>query len=211
MISLWNLGVRSLVVASAVILASACEKKDAQPTPASPGAANSGGGTSGTGATQAAAGSLHDLSAKRIDGTDEKLSTYKGKVVLVVNTASQCGFTPQYEGLEKLYAAKKDKGFVVLGFPSNDFGSQEPDNESTIATFCRSKYSIDFPMFSKVKTKGEGVHPVYAFVSANHGAPKWNFHKYLVGKDGAVVKAFSSSTTPDSQELTAAIDQALAK
>jgi glutathione peroxidase len=159
--------------------------------------------------------SLHDLSAKDIMGADQKLATYKGKVVLVVNTASQCGYTPQYEGLEKLHEQTKDKGFAVIGFPSNDFGGQEPDNEAKIATFCKTQYGVTFPMFSKVKTKGDGAHPVYQFLAqagppgASFGAPKWNFHKYLVGKDGKVRAAFGSSTTPESAELKTAIEAAL--
>jgi glutathione peroxidase len=159
--------------------------------------------------------SLHDLSAKDIMGVEQKLATYKGKVVLVVNTASQCGYTPQYEGLEKLHEQAKDKGFAVIGFPSNDFGGQEPDNEAKIATFCKTQYGVTFPMFSKVKTKGEGVHPVYQFLAqsgppgGNFGAPKWNFTKYLVGKDGKVRAVFGSSTTPESAELKTAIDAAL--
>ena len=153
--------------------------------------------------------SLHDLTANTLDGTPQNLSDYKGKVLLVVNTASQCGYTPQYAGLEKLYESYKDKGFVVLGFPSNDFGGQEPGTPAEIKTFCEKKYHVTFPLFAKVKTKGEGQSPVYKFLVAGHGEPKWNFHKYVVGKDGRVRAAFPSAVKPDSAELKDAIEAAL--
>ncbi|MCC7382446.1 MAG: glutathione peroxidase [Deltaproteobacteria bacterium] len=152
--------------------------------------------------------SFYDLEVKRLDGKPGNLAGYKGKVAVVVNTASECGFTPQYEGLEKLYRELKDKNVVVLGFPSNDFGAQEPGTPEQIETFCKTKYGIDFPMFEKVKTRGAGQSAVYAFLSKDHGEPKWNFHKYVVGKDGRVVAAFPSKVTPDSKELRAAIDKA---
>ncbi len=155
--------------------------------------------------------SLHDLTVNRLDGKPEALAGYKGKVVLVVNTASECGYTPQYKGLEALYEEYKDKGVVVLGFPSNDFGGQEPGSSEQIKTFCERKYNVTFPMFEKVKTKGEGQSPLYAFLTAKFGEPKWNFHKYLVGKDGQVIAAFPSKVTPESAELRQAIDEARAK
>jgi glutathione peroxidase len=153
--------------------------------------------------------SFHDLSANRLDGKPEPLSGYQGKVVLVVNTASECGYTPQYAGLEKLYQEYKSKGVVVVGFPSNDFGGQEPGSAEEIKKFCELRYKVTFPMFEKVKTKGDGQSPVYAFLSKDHPAPKWNFHKYVVGKDGQVKAAFPSSVTPESAELKSAIDSAL--
>jgi glutathione peroxidase len=155
--------------------------------------------------------SFFDLTAKTLDGKPQPLSAYRGQVVLVVNTASECGFTPQYGGLEKLHEQYKGKGFAVLGFPSNDFGGQEPGTAEQIASFCSTKYDITFPLFEKVHTKGPEQSPVYAFVTKQHGEPKWNFHKYLIGKDGQVVAAFSSKVTPESDELRGAIDQALAK
>jgi glutathione peroxidase len=155
--------------------------------------------------------SLYELTANRLDGKPEPLADYKGKVVLVVNTASECGYTPQYKGLEALYEEYKDKGVVILGFPSNDFGGQEPGTSTQIAQFCERKYAVKFPMFEKVKTKGEGKSPVYEFLTAKNGEPKWNFHKYLVGKDGQVIAAFPSSVTPESAELRKAIDDARAK
>lgn len=153
--------------------------------------------------------SFYELTANTLDGAPRKLSDYKGKVVVVVNTASQCGYTPQYAGLEKLYEDYKDKGVVVLGFPSNDFGGQEPGTAAEIKTFCETKYHVTFPMFAKVKTKGEGQSPVYTFLVAKNGAPKWNFHKYVVGKDGQVAASFPSSVKPDSDELKTAIEAAL--
>ncbi|MFP2929275.1 glutathione peroxidase [Pyxidicoccus sp. 3LG] len=155
--------------------------------------------------------SFHDLSANRLDGKPENLSSYQGKVVLVVNTASECGYTPQYAGLEKLYQDYKDKGLVVVGFPSNDFGGQEPGSAEEIKKFCELRYKVTFPMFEKVKTKGDGQSPVYAFLAKEHPAPKWNFHKYVVGKDGQVKAAFPSAVTPDSAELKTAIDGALSQ
>lgn len=155
--------------------------------------------------------SFHALQVNKLDGSKANLSEYSGKVALVVNTASECGYTPQYAGLEQLYAARKGEGLVVLGFPSNDFGGQEPGTAEQIQTFCRTKYGIQFPMFEKVKTKGPGKHPIYELLGAAHGEPKWNFHKYLVGKDGRVIAAFPSSVAPDSPELKKAIDAALAE
>lgn len=155
------------------------------------------------------AGSLFDLSATSIDGKPTPLSTWKGEVVLVVNTASECGFTPQYAGLEKLYGEYHGRGFTVLGFPSNDFGGQEPGTAAEIKTFCEKRYKVTFPMFDKVATKGSDQSPVYAFLARDKGEPRWNFHKYLVGKDGKVVAAFPSSVAPDSPELRKAIDAAL--
>jgi glutathione peroxidase len=156
-------------------------------------------------------GSLHELSAVRLDGTTEALSAYKGKVLLVVNVASECGYTPQYKGLQELYERRQGQGFAVLGFPSNDFGGQEPGTSSEIATFCQKNYGVTFPMFSKVSTLGAEASPVYRLLSAAAGPPKWNFHKYLVGKDGKVRKGFPSSVTPQDAVLAAAIDAALAE
>jgi len=166
---------------------------------------------SATAVAQEKAMSFHELSASRLNGQSEKLSEYRGKVLLVVNTASECGYTPQYAGLEKLSQAYKDKSVVVLGFPSNDFGGQEPGSAEQIARFCELRYKVTFPMFDKVKTKGEGQSPVYEFLARQHGAPKWNFHKYVVGKDGQVKAAFPSAVTPDSAELKAALERALAE
>jgi glutathione peroxidase len=147
---------------------------------------------------QAAAGSLYDLKTDSIEGKAVDLAAYRGKVTLVVNVASQCGYTPQYAGLEKLHRELAPKGFAVLGFPSNDFGNQEPGTAEEIKTFCRLKYDVTFPMFSKVVTKaGASQSPVYAFLGQSGQLPGWNFGKYVVGKDGQVVAFFPSKVTPD--------------
>jgi glutathione peroxidase len=155
--------------------------------------------------------SFFDLSARRLDGQPQELSQYRGQVALVVNTASECGFTPQYDGLEKLYEAHKSQGFVVLGFPSNDFGGQEPGTADEIAAFCDTRFRVKFPLFEKVKTKGEGQSPVFAWLAKEAAEPKWNFHKYLIGRDGKLIKAFPSKVAPDDRELASAIDAALAQ
>ena len=153
--------------------------------------------------------SLYEITANTLAGTPQPLAAYRGKVVLVVNTASECGFTPQYAGLEKLFEEYQGKGLVVLGFPSNDFGGQEPGSAEQIRTFCHTHYGVQFPMFEKVATKGAAQSPVFHFLAQKHGEPKWNFHKYLVGKDGQVRQAFSSKVAPESKELREAIDAAL--
>lgn len=153
--------------------------------------------------------SFFDLKTKTLEGAPFDLSAYKGKVVLVVNTASECGFTPQYEGLEQLHQELKDKGLVVVGFPSNEFGGQEPGTPQEIRNFCTLKYKVTFPMFEKVKTQGPEASPVYAFLTQKHPAPKWNFHKYLVGKDGQVRGEYPSKVGPTGATLRAAIEAAL--
>ena len=153
--------------------------------------------------------SFHDFTVNTIDLAPKNLADYEGKVLLVVNTASECGNTPQYAGLERLYQEYKGKGLVVLGFPSNDFGRQEPGSEAAIKDFCSTRYHVTFPLFQKVKTKGEGQAPVYKFLTAQHDAPKWNFAKYLVGKNGEVIRAFGASVPPEDAALRAAIEAAL--
>jgi glutathione peroxidase len=152
---------------------------------------------------------FHDLSAESLDGKPQPLASYKGKVLLVVNTASECGFTPQYAGLQKLYEELGPKGLVVLGFPSNDFGAQEPGTAEQIQTFCSTRFHVTFPLFAKVRTKGPEASPVYKFLAREHGEPKWNFHKYVVGKDGKVKAAFASAVKPESEELRKALLAAL--
>jgi len=154
--------------------------------------------------------SFHDLSAKLLDGTDKDLRDYAGRVLLVVNVASLCGSTPQYAGLQKLYETYKDRGFDVLGFPSNDFGGQEPGTAEQIAKFCSTKYKVTFPLFEKIVTQGPGQSPVFRYLSADYGEPKWNFFKYLVGKNGRVKKVFPNSVEPESPEVAKAIEAALA-
>jgi len=172
-----------------------------------------GAGFAGTVSAQppAAVSSFYDLKTLGLDGSPGNLTQYKGKVSLVVNVASKCGFTPQYEGLEKLQREMKGKGFNVLGFPSNDFGGQEPGSAQEIATFCKLTYDVTFPMFEKVVTrKGAGQSPVYAFLGASGRLPAWNFSKYLVDKQGKVVAFFPSEVTPEDPALRAAIAKALA-
>jgi glutathione peroxidase len=159
---------------------------------------------------EASMSSLYDLSANGLDGRPRNLSAYRGEVALVVNTASECGYTPQYDGLEKLFETYKDKGFVVLGFPSNDFGKQEPGTAEQIAAFCSTRFHIKFPLFEKVRTKGGGQSPVFHLLAEAGGEPKWNFHKYLVGRDGHLVRAFPSNVEPSAPELVAAVEAALA-
>jgi glutathione peroxidase len=153
--------------------------------------------------------SFFDLSATTLDGRDQPMTAYKDKVVLVVNTASECGFTPQYAGLEKLWQEYGERGLVVLGFPSNDFGQQEPGTAEEIRDFCDLKFQVTFPMFAKVKTKGDGQSPVFGFLTAKHPKPRWNFYKYLIGRDGQVHDYFVSITSPDSKRLRRAVDKAL--
>lgn len=147
---------------------------------------------------------------KSIDGKDVDLASYAGKVVLVVNVASRCGFTRQYAGLESLYSSKKNAGLVVLGFPANDFGSQEPGTDAEIASFCSTNFGVTFPMFSKIAVKGGSQHPLFARLSAAKGEPKWNFTKYLIGRDGTIIERFDSRVAPDDPAMLKAIDAALA-
>ncbi len=154
--------------------------------------------------------SLYSLKAKSLEGKEVDLADYKNKVTLVVNVASECGFTPQYEGLQKLHEELSEKGFAVLGFPSNEFGGQEPGDAAKIRKFCDSKYSVKFPLFEKVVTKaGSGQSPVYAFLTQGRDAPSWNFCKYLVGKDGKVIKFYESKIKPDDKGLRADIEAAM--
>ena len=144
------------------------------------------------------------------DDAPQNLCQYSGKVTLVINTASYCGYTAQYEGLEKLYAKYKDKGFVVLGFPSNDF-SQEPGNNKDIADFCYNTYGVKFPMFAKSSVKGKEMNPLFAALSKASGkSPGWNFHKYLLDKEGKLLANYGSSVSPDDKNLVATIEKALA-
>ncbi len=151
--------------------------------------------------------------AKRLDGTEEKLDVYKGKVVLVVNVASKCGNTPQYAGLQKLFNEKKDAGLVVLGFPSGDFRNQELGTSKEIAEFCSSKYQITFPMFERVSVKGADAHPLFKQLVAQPAPigvePDWNFTKYLIDRQGNVVARFSAKTKPDNTDLVKQIDELL--
>lgn len=149
---------------------------------------------------------VYDFKVKTITGEETTLKPYKGKVLLIVNVASKCGYTPQYEGLEALYRKYKDRGLVVLGFPCNQFGSQEPGTETEIQNFCRVNYGVTFPMFSKIKVNGEETHPLYRYLKSEQPgilgteSIKWNFTKFLVNKEGKVVERFGSSTKPSELE-----------
>lgn len=158
----------------------------------------------------AADSSLLDIPVKDIDGKETTLkAAHPGKVLLIVNVASECGYTPQYAGLQALHEKMAAKGLAVLGFPSNDFGGQEPGSEAQIKTFCATNYKVTFPMFAKVAVKSSPQHPLYAALQSAAGDVGWNFEKFLVGKDGKVIKKFGSDVEPDSPELLAAIEEAL--
>ena len=146
--------------------------------------------------------SAHDFSATSIDGIERQLVDYKGKVILVVNTASQCGFTGQYKGLEELYRTYADRGLVVLGFPCDQFGNQEPGDEEEIATFCERNFGVTFPLFSKIDVNGKDAHPLYQWLRSEKGGMvgskiRWNFTKFLIDPEGKVVQRYGSTTTPD--------------
>ncbi|MEY4484421.1 MAG: hypothetical protein RL693_1873 [Verrucomicrobiota bacterium] len=158
--------------------------------------------------------SLQDIPLKDIEGKATSLKAYQGKVLLLVNVASECGNTPQYEGLQALYEKYKDKGLVVLGFPCNDFGAQEPGSNEEIKQFCTAKYKVTFPMFDKIHVKGEEQHPLYAALTGTSGAfpgnVTWNFGKFLIGRDGKPLKRIDPGTEPTDAEVVKAIEEALA-
>jgi len=165
-------------------------------------------------ATLFAASGVYSFTLNSIDGQPAPLANYKGKVVLMVNVASQCGYTPQYAGLEALYEKYKDQGFVILGFPANNFGAQEPGTNEEIKTFCTRKYSVTFPMYSKISVKGSDQAPLYSYLTKDTGPGltgdiKWNFTKFLVDCNGKVVQRFESAVTPDSKEIVAAVEKEL--
>ena len=159
--------------------------------------------------------SVYDFTLKNIDGKETNLGDYRGKVLLLVNVASRCGYTPQYEGLEKLYLKYKDRGLVVMGFPANNFMGQEPGTNEEIKTFCSLKYNVTFPMFSKISVKGDDIHPLYKYLTDKQSDPqfggdvKWNFNKFLVGRDGRIIGRFEPAVKPESPEVAQAIEHAL--
>ena len=163
----------------------------------------------------AASPSIYDFKVKNIDGKEVKLKQYRGNVLLVVNTASKCGYTPQYASLESTYEKYKDKKFLILGFPANNFGAQEPGSDAEIKDFCESRYKVTFPMFAKISVKGDDADPLYAYLTSKTinpdygGEITWNFNKFLIDRKGKIVARFSSKQTPDSPEVTAAIEAAL--
>ncbi len=169
----------------------------------------------GLGGGLAAAASVFDFHPQDIDGTPVALEQYRGKVLLIVNVASRCGFTYQYEGLEALYRQYKDRGLVILGFPSNDFLGQEPGSNAEIKQFCTLKYDVTFPMFSKIRVKGDGMDPLYRYLTDSREDPKfsgpisWNFNKFLIGKDGSVIGRFRTQDEPQSLAIRQAIEAAL--
>lgn len=169
-----------------------------------------------TGATLRAEDSVHEFKVKNIEGKDVDLSEYKGKVLLIVNVASKCGATKQYDPLQALYHKYEDKGLVVLGFPANNFGGQEPGSDEEIAEFCSSKYNVEFPMFSKVSVKGDDKAPLFTYLTAAENPDKqgdigWNFEKFLIGKDGKLIRRFATRVDPANEDLVAAIETALAE
>jgi glutathione peroxidase len=170
-----------------------------------------------TAARAGGASTLYGFTLPDLDGKPVSLSAYRGKVLLLVNTASKCGFTPQYEGLEKLSKAYRERGLVVAGFPANNFHEQEPGSNAQIKDFCATKYGVDFAMFGKISVKGEEIHPLYRWLTAKETDPafagdiQWNFTKFLVDREGKVIARFPSAVTPDSPELKAAVEKALGK
>jgi glutathione peroxidase len=161
----------------------------------------------------ASAMTAHDFSFAKLGGGEINMKDFAGHVVLVVNVASQCGFTSQYRDLEALYEAKGSRGLIILGVPSNDFGGQEPGDEEAIAHFCDTNYHVKFPMTGKVEILGQGRHPFYQWIAQEVGAdalPRWNFHKFLIGKDGALIDSFPSRAAPLGSEVLTAIEKALA-
>jgi glutathione peroxidase len=161
--------------------------------------------------------SIYDIEIKTIDGEPVRLEQYRGKVLLIVNTASKCGFTGQYEGLQNLYETYEEKGLVVLGVPSNDFMSQEPGTNEEIQSFCKLNYGVTFPLFEKVAVKGSGQHPLFTYLTSKKTNPEfsgkisWNFNKFLISRDGQIVNRFGSRDTPDNKELISAIEAELGK
>jgi glutathione peroxidase len=200
-----------VVVLSLAVLLAACggdgdralpaAATDTTQQPASDGAA--------PGARSRSGGVLHGT-YRRLDGEREDLTRYDGRVVLVVNTATECGFTPQFEGLEALYRDHRADGLVVLGFPANDFAGQEPRSDAEIATFCKANYGVSFPMFAKSHVTGEAANALFASLSAAAGAPEWNFNKYLVDRRGKVVARYGAGTEPQAPELAGRIGKLLA-
>ena len=160
---------------------------------------------------------VYDFAVQDINGSETSLKTYEGKVLLIVNVASKCGFTGQYEGLQKLYQTYKEGGFEILGFPSNDFLGQEPGTNEEIQEFCSLTYGVDFPMFAKISVKGKDRAPLYAFLTdkkqnpAFGGGISWNFNKFLIGRDGTVINRFGSRTAPEDKKLVSAVEEALKK
>lgn len=199
-----------LLSVSVLGVCTSCKEKTAETTGAPVAEAET--------APPAAIGPIHQFELNDIDGVPVKLGAYSGKVLLLVNVASQCGYTPQYAGLEQLYQRYRADGLVVLGFPANNFGSQEPGTEEQIKDFCTMNYNVTFPMFAKISVRGDDIHPLYKFlteaVPTHTGSPgpvTWNFNKFLIGRDGSVIGRYDSKVEPLGPELTGEIEKALAQ
>ena len=170
-------------------------------------------GSNGVG--KGTAKTVYDFTLKNSKGRDVKLEEFRGKVVMLVNVASKCGYTPQYDGLQKIYERYREQGFTILGFPANNFGAQEPGTDEEIQEFCRINYGVTFPVFAKISVKGDDKHPLYKYLTERETNPefageiKWNFNKFLVGRDGRIVARFDSADKPEDAKVTQAIEQAL--
>jgi glutathione peroxidase len=202
----------TLLLATLTLALTATQGGAAAHTAAKPAAKSARAKTTHTGGTKVAT-ELYAFKVKTIDGEERSLADFKGKTLLIVNTASECGNTPQYEGMEKLYEKYKARGFEVLAFPANNFGGQEPGSNSEIKTFCSTKYKTTFPLFAKISVKGKDIAPLYAYLTKDSGFPGdigWNFAKFLVGPDGKVVARFSPTTQPLSSEVVGKIEGTLA-
>ena len=190
----------SMLVVSSLILAKAWHTK-----------------TSKAGEATMSAKSVHDFTVKNIDGKDVTLSAYKGKITLLVNVASKCGYTPQYEGLQAVYTKYKEQGLEILGFPANNFMGQEPGTNEEIKTFCQTKYNVSFPLFAKISVKGTDIHPLYQFLTSKETNPEfggditWNFNKFLLDRNGKIIARFETKEKPEGEKITHAIEQALKK
>ena len=173
------------------------------------------GGAGANGVGKGTAKTVYDFTLKDSKGRDVKLDEFRGQVVMLVNVASKCGYTPQYEGLQKIYERYKNRGFTILGFPANNFGAQEPGTDEEIQEFCRINYGVTFPVFSKISVKGDDQHPLYKYLTGRETNPefageiKWNFNKFLVGRDGRILARFDSGDKPEDAKVTQAIEQAL--
>jgi glutathione peroxidase-family protein len=202
-----------LLSTSLLIVCTSCKEKAPQTT----GPSASGAKAPTEMVTTAAVGAIYQFELNDIDGVPEKLGTYSGKVLLLVNVASKCGYTPQYAGLEQLYEKYRADGLVVLGFPANNFGSQEPGTNDEIKAFCTTNYHVTFPMFAKISVKGDDIHPLYKFLTDAETDPDfagpitWNFNKFLIGHDGKVVGRYDSKVEPLSPELTGEVEKTLGK
>ena len=204
-----------LVLVAVALGLAACDR--GEPRPEEKVAEKTGAGGLPATSPAAPATGVYQFTVRRIDGTEESLAAYRGKVLLIVNVASRCGNTPQYAGLEALYKEHAGEGLVVLGFPANDFGHQEPGENAEIKTFCESRFGVTFPMFAKIHVKGPEIAPLYAYLTDKDsqgefsGEVQWNFAKFLVGRDGKVVARFSPKTKPEDPALQKAVADALAK